>query len=330
MNLEVAQNTSSQYDAVAVGYVRGIVELSICVLSIITLVVFVRRLIRCRQKHEKWLMTIFDVLIVTLYCILFGLYGIVCLIDYEDLVITYALVFIVVMTISICGVATLYRKQKEKQAQLKLAERTRRYREQEQKEQALEVLVKPKLKAVKLGNLGVFSTEKDSLGFGYLLARALERHDEVDAQISFVLETVEVWRKQIESHSQYIINYFMFNAIENTHDTDTGFWLDWNIDEKKYPNEKCLEIFHQKYDNIIKNEISEYLAKDTTKDIKELFQKHFPFFAYDEFTAGIMLENLSYDLDTFSIQISDKTSSVFCGAYEQFNSDLEGIDWHNF
>ena len=55
-------------------------------------------------------MTIFDVLIVTLYCILFGLYGIVCLIDYEDLVITYALVFIVVMTISIYGVSITSKK----------------------------------------------------------------------------------------------------------------------------------------------------------------------------------------------------------------------------
>ena len=189
-------------------------------------------------------------------------------------------------------------------------------------------LVQPHLPEIKMGYFGTFAKEKIDLSS--LIDEAIRRYKTTEEQLNFVLKKMKVWQTIFEQHNQYIINYFMAKAMQHSNETSSYFWEDYNIDEQKYSTEKCLAIFTEKYDAIVKNELSAYLAKDTTKDIKTLFIKHFPFFAYDEFIASIRLRYLGFSVSDFTIELSDKQTSVFCSACERFDKNFEPHEWHNF
>ncbi len=323
----------------AVIYLYRILELCLCVLVITTLCIMCCRFVRFKKKQEKYLINIFEIVLVAVLCLVLGIYGMIRLLDFKRWLIIYVIGFLVVTRVALSFMATLYREQAERREQKKIEVREQnrmktwkqKQEAQKSKTQILGTLLRPHLQDIKLGYFGTFP--KDKIGFGYILEDAIEHSSDTAAQVNFVMEKVKVWELLVANHVQYIINYFMAKAIENTYATDTGFWETYLKDGTELSNEKCLAIFHEKYDEIVKNELNAYLTKDTTKDMKELFQKHFPFFDYDNFIAGIKLEQFIYGThgtECFAIQLSDKNFSVFCSASEEFDKDLEGREWHNF
>lgn len=142
-------------------------------------------------------------------------------------------------------------------------------------------------------------------------------------------EKVLFWEYLIQSNGQYIVNYFMsmplrYHAIEE-------WWDDWCFSEK----EKSLGKVHiaqlrNEREKQLLSEIDIYLNKQNPTDIKDLYKKYLPYFNYDGFIKSVKIEYMSFDDNYFSIQLSDKKMEFFCSAYESFNKDLNGTDWHNF
>ena len=136
------------------------------------------------------------------------------------------------------------------------------------------------------------------------------------------------WKELIENNSQYIINYFLSHDIIS-YGLDENF-DNWIFGENNDFSEAEKDKLREQYQTEINKQINVYLNKENPKDIKELYQKYFTHLNYDNFISTIKLEYLHMDSDSFSIQLSDKNFILFCSAYESFDNELNGLDWHNF
>jgi len=187
--------------------------------------------------------------------------------------------------------------------------------------------LKKNISKISFGKLGKFSIEKINIDdiFNELKYKNIEK----EKQYTIASKILNDWKNLIETHNQYIINYFMsIPFITN------GFDENWDelcfLEKQKNLGEKELENLRKEYEENLQNEIEMYLNKQSTKDIRELYEKYFPLFDYDKFLNSIELEYLNFGINNFSIQLSDKENILFCAAYESFDKNLQGLDWHNF
>ena len=142
-------------------------------------------------------------------------------------------------------------------------------------------------------------------------------------------DVVNYWINLIKKNSQYIVNYFMSMPLR--HHAFEEWWDDWcfSEEEKSLDNDKLEKIREERKYQLM-SEIDLYLDKQNTKDIRELYQKYLPYFDYDQFVSSIELEYINLTNEYLDIQLSDKKMEFFCAAYESFDKDLNGTDWHNF
>lgn len=180
--------------------------------------------------------------------------------------------------------------------------------------------------SISLGYLGNFDTK--NIEVDYLLEDCAKSENKAENEKLANEKFVEI-KNLIENHSQYIINYFMSMPF-------AGNGIDENWDdaiftkEQKSLGEEKLQLLRGDVEKKINDEIKPYLKKDTTLDIAELYKKYLPYFDYDAFIKTIELEYLHIESNGFSIQLSDKNMDLFCAAYESFDMELKGWDWHNF
>ena len=172
-----------------------------------------------------------------------------------------------------------------------------------------------------------------------------------DAERRYVLEIVQQIQDEILTYSHKIINYFLYQALSEMYDTANDAWLGYrklknqhkdiisdepSKDEGEYTDEQCREIFECVMENF--NPDAEFelyleggLASDELTDTEQFIKEKLEFFDVDKLISGITLENVCINERLeFSIQLSDETQEIFCGAYEQFNDELYPTDWHNF
>lgn len=194
------------------------------------------------------------------------------------------------------------------------------------KRKALEKTIKDKISDVDFGSLGKIS--KENIDIDFLLDK-VDFNSDYSTQIDSIIAKCNDWKVIIEKNNQYIINYFMDMVLIETDYSNNPFWENYLTDETKYNNEKCLEIFRKTYTKQFEKEIDKYCTKQDTKDIGQLFKKHFKFFDYDKFIQNIKVI-LFLDDDKFCIDMTDKYESCLCGAYEEFDENLKGYEWHNF
>ena len=179
---------------------------------------------------------------------------------------------------------------------------------------------------INLGILGKFKSNQ--IDTALIIEDLNHKKIEPNLQSQQAKSIVKNWKELIENNSQYIINYFLSHDIIN-------FGLDENFDNWIFGEDTDLDEtekdkLREQYQTEINEQINTYLNKENPKDIKELYQKYFKHLDYDKFISTIKLEYLHMDSDSFSIQLSDKNFILFCSAYESFDNELDGLDWHNF
>lgn len=183
-----------------------------------------------------------------------------------------------------------------------------------------------KITTISLGYLGEFDTAK--INTKYLQQNCEKSKNKAENEQLFNVKFAEL-KTLIESHSQYIINHFM-SMLLYLGEFDQ-MWDKWLFDEKqKGLSEEELDKLRKEVGKKVLAEIPSYLEKETKKDIAELYKKYLPYFDYNKFVKTIELEYLNLEIDGFSVQLSDKNMELFCGAYESFDLNLNGYDWHNF
>ena len=148
-----------------------------------------------------------------------------------------------------------------------------------------------------------------------------------EEQANVALKIFNDWKSIIESHSQYIINYFLSMAIINFGLLES--WDEWWCLDKDLGEEELSKLREEKEKQFL-SEVDLYLDKEGSNDIRNLYKKYLPYFDYDKFLSTIELEYLTIDVDRVSIQLSDNKMEFFCAAYINFDKDLNGYDWHNF
>ena len=150
--------------------------------------------------------------------------------------------------------------------------------------------------------------------------------DNFERQVELVFKLFNKRYMLIQKHVRYLINYFVYSGIG--YFEDVHFWKNYNTNPKIYTDEKCFEILNK--EKLYGKDFNLYLKKDTTKSIVEYLNNKIPFFDAEKYVKEIKIEYIYFNEETFSIQISDKYLDCLCGAYEEFNDDLEGLDFHNF
>ena len=122
----------------------------------------------------------------------------------------------------------------------------------------------------------------------------------------------------------------MLAMIQESMASDNQFWDNYLTNED-YSDDECAEIFSEIATKEFEQSLTKYLDIDTELDIGDVIKENFKFFDYDKFLSSIKIEYLYLTIDNeMSIQLSDKHQSAFVGAYEIFDEDLNGKDWHNF
>lgn len=180
---------------------------------------------------------------------------------------------------------------------------------------------------ITLGQFGKFA--KNKIEKNDIMKRLEYQKVEKELRVQKEVEIVKFWEKLIEENSQYIVNYFMSvplreHAIEE-------WWIDWCFSEaEKNLGEEKLEQLRSEKEKQLLSELDMYVDKQNVRDIRDLYKKYLPYFDYDKFMDSIKIEYINFDVDYCSIQLSDKNMEFFCAAYESFDRDLNGTDWHNF
>lgn len=221
------------------------------------------------------------------------------------------------------GFFNLFRKKKEKKSISEEAGIT---------DEELTQKIREKFDIIDFGILGTISSDKFNVYFSlddlnYELNCSFDEQQAVD----YVISKLQWWQKTINEHKYFFANYFLHCMILFTAGTDSHFWEGYIIDENQYDDAKCSQIF----DSIMTPEFEESLEIYTNKDTKlylgDLIKEEFAFFDFDKFMKGIKLEYITFALrNELAIQLSDEKYSAFCGAYENFSENLEGLDYHNF
>lgn len=148
-------------------------------------------------------------------------------------------------------------------------------------------------------------------------------------QVKKAAEIINFWENLIETNSQYLVNYFMSRPIL-TFDIEQ-WWDDWCFtnEEKKLDEDKLEQLRRQRGAQLL-SEIDLYLDKENLRDIRDLYEKYLPYFDYERFINSINIEYIYFDVEYFNIQLSDRKMDFFSSAYERFDKNLQGCDWHNF
>lgn len=150
----------------------------------------------------------------------------------------------------------------------------------------------------------------------------------------YVYELVTSFQAELKKYSRNLKNYFLSNMIREADMSGSGFWDSYRLNADEYDDDKCTEIFEAWHEKVFAKhfdgaqDIS--LRDDPPIDIESELKAHFPFFDYDRFIGGIVLDDLHISADSIAIQLSDELGEVFCGAYDEFDRDLTPSDWHNF
>lgn len=178
---------------------------------------------------------------------------------------------------------------------------------------------------ISFGAFGVFPKEK--IDVDYIFSELEYQNVEKEEQERIALRIFNEWKSIIESNSQYIVNYFMSRPFDTFGMNEC--WDKWWIVEKNKDEEE-IERLRSEIERQILDELNLYLDKQNILDIKNLYKKYLPYFDYDKFLNGIKIEYLHLLVDSFSVQLSDVEMDFFCAAYESFDKDLNGRDWHNY
>ena len=199
-------------------------------------------------------------------------------------------------------------------------------------EKMLSQKIRENINSFNFGKLGVASKEKISVHF-----TLHEFNEELNCSfneqqvVNYVVSKLKEWQERITEHSNYFANYFLYNMIIFTEATDSGFWRGYLKDENKCNDINALNIFKATMTPEFKENLKTYLEKDTTLYLGDLIKERFTFFDFDRFMKGINFEYMSLSLNNeFSVQFSDEKESAFCGVYEIFDKNLNGLDYHNF
>ena len=155
-----------------------------------------------------------------------------------------------------------------------------------------------------------------------------------DKALKLVTDTINGFRDKIKKHSHALKNHFLAGMIEETNMSGTGFWENYRLREDEYDDEKCSELFDAWYEKVFEGYRSssdgKSICDERSVDIEAELKKNFPFFDCEKLLASIELEHLTFSSGSVSIQLSDATNEVFCGAYDEFDTELTPYDWHNF
>lgn len=192
----------------------------------------------------------------------------------------------------------------------------------------LEKLVKEKIKTLPNLNFGVWgSFNVNKIDVEGVIKYAEKQNVDINKQLEFVMQTVNKWCELINQNIQYFINYFVSSGV--TWFDDYPFWKNYNTNPKQYTDEKCFEIL-KNISLCDEKDFEPYLEINTTKNIVDYLKNKIPFFNIEKYINEIKVEFVTFNKDSFSIQVSDINSSCLCGAYEEFDEELKGLDFHNF
>lgn len=192
--------------------------------------------------------------------------------------------------------------------------------------------IRERINSFNFGKLGVANKDKINVNFTLdELNEELNCSFNKQQAVDYFVSKLKVWQNRITEHSNYIVNYFLYNMIIFTEATDKGFWEGYIKDENKYNDEYCLSIFKETITPEFKNILKTYLEKDTTLYLGDLIKEKFIFFDFDKFMNAINFEYITISMNNeLSIQFSDEKLSAFCGVCESFDENLNGLDYHNF
>lgn len=176
--------------------------------------------------------------------------------------------------------------------------------------------------AFDLGELGVVKGENVDL------SEALSEQGGTDAARA----AVDKLQADIRNYGYPLKNYYLLLMLCEAEAAGIENWRRYR--KNKYSDEQCLQIFDSAMNDVdLEAEGAKYdeygLAAENVTDIELFIKEKMPFFDIDTLMKSLRLESLSIDSDGFSLQLSDKTSEIFCGAYERFE-DWIPQDWHNF
>ncbi len=199
-------------------------------------------------------------------------------------------------------------------------------------EEVLSQKIRKNINSFNFGKLGVASKEKISVHF-----TLDEFNEELNTLfneqqiVDYIVKNLKEWQERITENSNYFVNYFLYHMIIFTEATDRGFWRGYLKDESKCNDINALNIFKETMTPEFKENLKPYIEKDTTLYLGDLIKERFTFFDFDRFMKGINFEYISLSLNNeFSVQFSDEKESAFCGVYEIFDKNLNGLDYHNF
>ena len=143
-------------------------------------------------------------------------------------------------------------------------------------------------------------------------------------------EMLQCWQEKVLKYNNYFVNYFLYQLLMESSNNTNPFWLGYEVD-KKDDEEKYTDIFSEIVTDDFLKTLKPYLQVDTNLDMGEVFKQNFKFFDYDKFMHSIEIEYVCLTIDNeLTIQLSDQNNSAFCSAYERFDENLNGKDWHNF
>ncbi len=140
------------------------------------------------------------------------------------------------------------------------------------------------------------------------------------------------------ANQKLINNHILINVFENMCACGNCFWDNEDTLTEKYKEAELSE------DKVYTDEVSEAISElfdayyDTPNDgsvnkpdVEKILRKKLPMFDFDELIATIEPEYCALDVSSVSFQSSDGwDQSIMCAAYDEFDENLVGRDWHNF
>ncbi len=189
-----------------------------------------------------------------------------------------------------------------------------------------------------LGDLGWCQGDKIRI---YFDGEDIERLDLSNEQaIEKVKKFIYNMKSKIDSNKAYLKNYFLTMAIETYMESENPFWEDYmrkGFKTKDYEEIGMDEILTEKDQEKIEKALEKFdefgITKKISFDAENFIRDKFKWFDIDAFLKSIKIESISFNMinsETMTVQISDEHSTVFCGAYDEFDENMTPNDWHNF
>ena len=198
------------------------------------------------------------------------------------------------------------------------------------------------------GYAGLYRDGQISLNTGYgeireweCVGDALDTATCTDDEIaSFPTAHINELEQKVQSNIKALNDDFLLSVFSDMEGPAIEFWEHEQLTVPEFmPQVDDPEEYYSVYDSA-SAAVQDYFkrcreakqeGRVETTDVEALLRQNMPMFNWDNFLKSIVPEYLDFNDESLSFQCSDNLGGVIlCGAWCEFDEDLNATDWHNF